>query len=272
MTRNLSLAPPCYAFRKIVKIVKYTRWLISLRVKSFFVRSDNWVLSRTACLGNDSFAIFSEEYNLRRFNMQKSRLDLLIESPKLKKDFFSFSDLIEREDILPLIWAQPKNYWQEFPKPKFILFDSFSDLTDNKFVHKETGAHFFCHKSDLALNLHDKQVLKVEGLLDLADVKYRYTDLFQHFRQKWGDVKIIFVHYPIKLESRSLYIMRAKLIVNAIEELEKTNSGLYSIKVPENLVAAQTLPSGKLSSFPYHYSAETYIWIANRMSQILKKC
>jgi len=270
MKRILSSGLLFEPFQKTINFGKYTRWLISLKVKSLFFQSDNWVLSRTACLGNDSFAIFSEGLSLRRFNMQKSRLDLLTESPQKNVNFFRFSDLIGREDILSLVWAQPKDYWKKLSKPKFVLFDSFSDLTDIKFVHKKTEAYFFCHKSDLAINLDDNQILKVEGLLDLTDVKSRYAELFQQFYEKWGDVKILFIHYPPKLESRSLFLTRSIQITNAIEELEKSNPRLYSIKIPENLVAPQTLPNGELSSFPYHYSRETSLWVSTQLTKILE--
>ena len=256
--------------QKFNRLLKYCKWLLGLKLKTQIMRRGNWVFSRTACLGNDSFAEYSKKNKVSRFNLQKSRIDLLLANPKNNTHYFGVSSYVDRKDVVPLVWIQPKNYWRKMQKPKFILIDSFSELTDVKFVHKKTKAYFFCHKSDLALNLHDNQILKVEGLLDLADVKLRYAELFQTFYEKWGDVKILFIHYPNNLESRTLFLTRSKQIRNAIEELEDTNPRLYSIKIPENLVAPQTVPNGELSSFPYHYSSETYSWVSKQMTKILE--
>ena len=96
-----------------------------------------------------------------------------------------------------------------------------------------------------------------------------YESLFNNFRLAWGDVEIISIHFPTKLETRQLYIERANRIKSAIKNLAQTIPELYSIEIPASLVNPEKSLTGEVDSFPYHYSLETKEFVANKISEIL---
>ena len=171
----------------------YTKWLLALRFKNFILRGDDWIFSRTACLSNDSFSLLAEDAKLYRFNLQKVRSDFLLSQLERKSGALIASTFIQREDIVPLIWMQFHVNIQNMPKPKYILFDSFSDLTDIQFMDSQTGTHFFCHKSDLVHLYNDNTQLLNLGLLSLEDIASLYENLFQKFQELWGGELISFL-------------------------------------------------------------------------------
>lgn len=248
------------------------RWLVGLRLKRNFARQDDWVFSRTACLGNDSFALLQEYSSIFRMNLQKGRTDLLLAMPSSseKKHNSSILKFIVRDDIVPHIWAQFCQQFADMPKPKFILMDSYSDLTDLKFFDKSKSKSFYCHKSDLTRTIETQDRLLNLGLLPLNELESLYTRLFDDFRLLWGNVIIIFIHFPTKLETRDLYLKRAKEIETAIERLSNRELWLYSIRIPDHLVWPETLPGGATSTFPYHYSVESKLYVASEIRRIMQ--
>lgn len=249
----------------------YVKWLFGLNFKNFNLDADKWIFSRTACLGNESFEELNRNSKTYRFNLQKVRSDLLLLklNSKRTKHGFTASRFIDRDDIIPLIWSQFHLNLKSLPKPKYILFDSFSDLTDLKFLDLNTNSTFFCHKSDLRLSSDYDLNLQNLGLLSVNSIENIYRSLFQSLFDMWGEVEIFFIHFPTNLELRPLYLERARSIEQAINMLSSENSRLHSITIPEQVVKPQILPGGQSSSFPYHYSSETSKWAARKISEIL---
>lgn len=260
---------PRYTTAKISPYLDFIKFL--LRAYRFKIRLKNspYVFSRTACLGNDSLKLSGASRSKYVFNLQKGRSDLLLRSYSFIriKPYFGSHKFIESKDIRDMVWQQSNTYFHDFPKPVFILFDSFSDLTDRCFTASRRTA-FYCHKSDLKKPSRDRDIIS-HGLLDLDSVEKLYEDLFNNFRQAWGDVQIIFIHFPTKLETRQFYIERANRIKSAIENLAQIIPNLYSIEIPTSLVNPEKSLTGEVDSFPYHYSLETKDFVANKIAEIL---
>ena len=259
-------------FSRVCRQYRYMKWALRLRIKQTFAREDNWIFSRTACLGNDSLALTKEYSLLFRMNLQKARSDLLIRKPDSLKKLspLIIQKFISRGDITPHIWAQSNRQFQKMPRPLFIVIDSYSDLTDVEFFHQATGSSFFCHKSDL-FQLDEGEInLSIRGLLNLDEVESLYRILIYSLRNLWGvNIKIFFIHYPTKLEVHDLYLTRAKIIEKAVDNLANLDKYLYPIKIPEALVHPEIFPNGEISTFPYHYSLESKTFIAAELSKIM---
>jgi hypothetical protein len=228
-----------------------------------------WIFSRTACLGNDALLLSHESESKVLINLQKGRADLLRESFVSNKrgSLRQAHKYISRSDILNLVWQQSHRPISALPAPEFILFDSFSDLTDRCFT-LPNGEVIYCHKTDL-LQIQKSKGLVDNGLLEIANIREIYNELFQIFRSTWGEVKIIFIHFPTKLEKRQKYLLRSDLILNAVNELVSTTTFLYSIDVPNHLVEPEIDSMGQPSVFPYHYSQATKLFVSEEISKIL---
>jgi hypothetical protein len=249
----------------------YIRWISVLKLRKLLIRRDRWVLSRTACLGNDAFSLLPSHSKLFRFNMQKVRSDVLLGGSQRKYRAIRLTKFINRPDIAPLIWAQFQLNIYNKPRPAFILFDSFSDLTDIQFKDIKTKANFACHKSDLTDQAIFRGRLSNLGLLPLEGLMPLYEEIFQKFQEVWAGVQIIYIHYPILFEKRPYLIKRAADIELVIDFLSDINPDLHSIKVPNELVSPKVLPDGNLSSFPYHYSCETSNYVSQQIKSILNR-
>ena len=218
-----------------------------------------WFLGRHACLGYDSLRLLPNVP--REINFQKGRVDLLLSvlnSPSLKPKMSLLQGVMHRNDILPLI--KQLEFLDVLPRkaPKFIFMDSFAELTDQLFRHKSERWLFACAYSDV--NHSDVFEGRFEscGLLSLQLLEGYYSCLFQEFEARWGAVPILFLHFPITLEGRQLYIERYHAIVNAIKRLSDRYKNLHSIQIDESEVSWPDFRSEELKNFPYHYDDKTY--------------
>lgn len=219
----------------------------------------DWVLGRHACLGFEVMRTLG--YGVRNFNNQKGRVDLL-----LSADDESFGNIdlnlikacLDRKDLLDLI-AQQK-YLNCLPKhaPKFILLDSYSELTDKLFEHKENGWKFCCHNSDLRMTKSFPVFFNAHGLLDINLIYPLYSRLIEVLSIRYPRVPILFLNYPRALENRKVYIERSDVIKNSIEVISQRYKYLYPISVSEDVVDWKLDANGAPDMYPYHYNSETY--------------
>ena len=260
---------PRLASVKFPPYLGFMKFLLRAFRHKIRLKHSPYIFSRTACLGNDSLKLSGASKSKYVFNLQKGRSDLLLRSYSSDeiKPFFGAHKFMGSRDIRDMVWQQSNTYFHDFPKPFFILFDSFSDLTDLCFIAPNRTA-FYCHKSDMKTPSRDRGIIAY-GLLDLDSVEKLYESLFNNFRLAWGDVEIIFIHFPTKLETRQFYIERANCIKSAIENLTQTIPNLHSIEIPASMVNPEKSLTGEVDSFPYHYSLETKEFVANKISEIL---
>ncbi|OWS70382.1 hypothetical protein CBI30_09510 [Polynucleobacter aenigmaticus] len=195
-------------------------------------------------------------------NFQKGRADLLCNywrNTNLLPKNAMLQDLMARSDVLPLI--RQLEFFDCLPRraPKFIFMDSFAELTDQLFINKLDQWQFCCGYSDLAHSEVFSREYECSGHMPLGKLKSTYLSLFDLFEKRWGRVPIYFLHFPIALESRPLYIERYHAIVQAIQEISKLRPNVRSIEVDGSQVRWPSDAPENIRSFPYHFDDETYL-------------
>jgi len=154
--------------------------------------------------------------------------------------------------------------------PEFILFDSFSELTDQKFLIVKDTSEFYCNYSDVKKTFLDEGVIVSKELLSLEELEKLYEDLFCALWKLWPNVSVFFIHFPSDLETRQLFRDRADRILQVVTRLGEKYTSLISIVVPHNIVERPEVESSNLLNFPYHYSSATKTFCADKMRQYQK--
>ena len=195
-------------------------------------------------------------------NVQKGRIDYLLDvrqNPGLRPRVMAVARHMARKDIIPLI-AQQEAVVRCFPRrsPAMLLMDSFAELTDQLFVHRTKGWRFCCHYSDLKHTDAFGRRFRAQGLLDVDQLHGFYTRFFESFRQRYGHVPIVFMHFPAKLDSRKKFHTRYEYIRNAIGEMENRFQPFHSIAIDDSVVDWPERRTPELEDFPYHYNDTTY--------------
>ena len=230
----------------------------------------NWILGRHACLGRDVIDLTDNSFPI--FNIQKGRIDYLISALKQKNKRTRTAEMAPflcREDITPFLRQQ--EYCRNLPKhpPKLVYMDSFAELADQLFVHIDEGWSGCCCYGDIDHTENFKTIFEEKGLLDIDKLESNYRDFFSLIRAKYGEVPIVFLHFPSALETRPKYLERGAAILAVIEKLANEYSGLYSIAVDESIVSQPIEVAPELEDFPYHYNKETYIAFYKALTEVL---
>ncbi|MBU3616725.1 hypothetical protein [Polynucleobacter sp. JS-Polo-80-F4] len=229
-----------------------------------------WFLGRHACLGYDVLKHFD---NLpTEVNFQKGRVDLLLSywgDRSLLPKSSLIARFMARKDVLPLI--RQLEFFDCLPRraPKFIFMDSFAELTDQLFFNKLDKWQFCCGYSDLAHSEVFSEQYECSGHMPSGRLKSAYTSLFDLFERRWGKVPIYFLHFPIALETRPIYIERYHAIALAIQEISKTRSNVFSVEVDGSKVHWPSDAPENIRSFPYHYEGKTYLMFKENIGRIL---
>jgi hypothetical protein len=225
----------------------------------FLTKKKTWILSRTACLFNDTFQNMGLS-TIPRYNIQKGRIDLWIDyfnGLRLKPNFNMIYN-IEREDIKTLFLQQYHFKINKKEEPSIFIMDSFSELVDRKFYSKNNKKYFFSYKSDI---IKENQIfLEDEGLIETTNLFMMYNEFFDKFRKYYPNCPIIFIFFPSKLETRELFLSRASTIKNAIDQISKKFDNFYLIDIPERIIDHH--PNDKN---PYHFSINVYDYLANEL-------
>lgn len=230
----------------------------------------DWFLGRHACLGYDVLKHFE---NLpTEVNFQKGRADLLLSywgDKSLLPKSSLLAPLMARKDVLPLI--RQLEFFNCLPRraPKFIFMDSFAELTDQLFINKLDQWQFCCGYSDLTDSEQFSEQYECLGHIPLEWLKSAYLSLFDLFERRWGRVPIYFLHFPIALETRPIYIERHHAIVQTIQDISKIRPNVCSIEVDSSQVRWPIDAPENIKSFPYHYDDETYLMFKEKIGEIL---
>jgi hypothetical protein len=221
---------------------------------------------RYACLGTAVLEVLGRRYKMH--NLQKGRIDYLEQSLQIPANLCRPEQAVPflaRDYIAPTI-AQQSVLCPTF-RPQVVFMDSFSELTDQMFRHKTEHWSFCCNYRDL---LHDgalSDTFESLGLLDLSDLHERYVRLSKRARQLWGNIPIVYLHFPDTLESRENFILRAAEIRRVAEACAQAIPGFYSFSVPSDIVQPPRVVEVGMEDFPYHYSEETYRAFADLIRQ-----
>ena len=240
-----------------------------LRNKRFlrFFLGESWVLRRTACLGNDVYKKL--DFNCKSsLNIQKGRIDLFV------RQFAKYGDLlkahqtmrlINRNDIKTLVLNQSMRYLSYPVAPRFILLDSYSELTDQEFVTKDSFK-FYSNYSDISPE--GLKALTSNGLFELNSLKSHYQELNSLIQKEWGGVTIIFLNFPEYLESRELFVNRARVIKDCAIAMSVEHENFHTVVMEEK--EFWQLYKKSEDEFPYHYNDEIKQSFADKIDLILK--
>jgi hypothetical protein len=233
-------------------------------------RKKDWIFSRTACLGNDTYFRLMEEASREtlRLNLQKNRIDSFNSSLRTKRIGLTGFRVLDRRDIIEIIWIQSLRFWRHLPPPKYVLMDSYSELTDQLFFLGNRS--FFANYTDVKKKYLQKKKVVSEGLLETKEFSSQYRIFFEEVYRIWKEknqLNIYFIHFPHKFESRELFIVRAQEIRNTIDELTLTYPNLISIVIPEDLVKKQMNEFGALDAFPYHFDENAAKYVAQEIDR-----
>tara|TARA_B110000879_G_C10997150_1_gene441597 strand:- start:62 stop:862 length:801 start_codon:yes stop_codon:yes gene_type:complete len=244
------------------------RFVLSSIKRRILNRNNDWIMGRIACMGMDVFKILEIEAEI--INMQKGRVDYLnnvIVNKKNKVAANKVIPFINRNDIKYLIFQQQIGYGLKKKPPLMLFMDSYSELTDQRFFNYEKEWSFYANYSDINHSLEFKSKFKAEGLLDQNSLINQYHQFFNYFRNNYGNVPIIFMHFSVKLDSREKFKIRHKKIKEAIEEIKSELQPFYSFTADEEIVdwPEERIPG--LENFPYHYNTSTYKNLAKQVEQ-----
>ena len=173
-------------------ILKPIKENIKYRLRWRYLWKD-WFLGRHACLGYSVLKYFE---NLPiEVNFQKGRADLLLgycNDKSLLPNSRLIAQFMARKDVLPLI--RRLEFFNFLPRraPKFILMDSFAELTDQLFFNKLSKWQFCCGYSDLAHSELFSKHYESLGHLSLEALKPSYLSLFDLFEKRWGGPDLLF--------------------------------------------------------------------------------
>jgi hypothetical protein len=213
----------------------------------------SWVLSRTACLGNDVFSSAPSLGATNRINLQKLRIDqfeTVLNGNLPKKLPFGAQRFLARKDVFPLLLQQTRTSWLKSKAPMALLMDSFSDLTDQEFSRPD-GTRFFAAYSDVAINHSAREGFECKGLLDLADYEAKLKAAIGEIRAYYStSIPVVYIHFPHQLETRQQFIKRAKVLIEVTRKLERELSNFFVVEADSSIVRRDPAAS---DNFPYHY-------------------
>lgn len=213
------------------------------------------VFGRSACVGQDVFQLKTAG-KYRLINLQKARLDLLMNwiegAPRPKASIVD--SYMPRRIVFPMIEQQERLEWfSSQRKPQFIMMDAYSEMTDQEFTHREEGWSFCCHYTDLDPSVDFERRFEKRGLLPLEELENTYRRFFNWVEREFPLIKVIFVHYSTRFDSRELFQGRANEILRVMKKLQSLKPYIHNLWLDDHLYHQQ-----EGDSFPYHYSKDTY--------------
>ena len=245
----------------LINLVQVFRSRLRFRLQNTS-RNDNLILSRMACLGNNSFMLTRYCSSFQILNLQKNRIewDMLDARTPLKAR--SVARIFSRRDIVKIVSLQKFNIFDMKFAPKAIIIDTYSELTDQKFEIE--GQSFFSSFSDINIR---KSNMNSHGLLGVYDLEELYRTYFTKLRAVYGrDVPIVVILFPAKLDPRKQFKQRAEKIKNAIYAI--SNDPSLALKILD--IADHDIEPHKNDEFYYHFSDKTYRKYALGLEKLLE--
>jgi hypothetical protein len=235
-------------------------------------KSKDWILGRYACLGSEVMNRLYPQTPV--FNVQKGRVDL---QNKIMNGTLAppIPDIIEphlmRPDLLELAIQQSSLPAPQVIRPRFLLMDSFSELTDQLFVHRTDGWQFCYNWTDLNHTTERESLFKAKGLLPIHDLECAYREYFTRIQTLFPGMPMIYLFFSTALDSREKFKERDKKIAETINRLKADFPELLTIALPDHMISRPKTDNEEYNDFPYHYSSESYDQYAERTRLKLKE-
>lgn len=249
---------------RISRTAEKLRHLVNARI----FRNKQKVLGRVACLGSDLFVLrFKRKYGCHLINQQKVRVDLYLEwlASEARPKPALVQNHMMRADVYPLIVNQAMLPWLGERDFKFLLMDSFAELTDQKFTHRDEGWSFCCHYSDLEHTADFDKDFVNHGLLPIEEIETSYTRFFEWFEKEHPGKAVVFVHFPTALDQRALYKDRGAEIFRVMTKLQSTKQFIHNLSVDDKSVGWR-----ESDRFPYHFSKATNLAFVEQWNKLDK--
>tara|TARA_Y100000589_G_scaffold274070_1_gene267702 strand:- start:348 stop:1115 length:768 start_codon:yes stop_codon:yes gene_type:complete len=229
----------------ICSLYKDISYIIRRKKNQFFKKDLDQVLCRTCCLGNECI----EHLKIKnKIHFQKLRIDGFIK--KNKSPFiYEVINFIKNFGITPFI-TQIQIDPFSIKKYKFIIFDSFSELVDAKFVTPNKKI-FYAVKGDVHIEKLKKRGGEYCKHLEIKFLKELYEEVFKRLWFKYN-CKIFFILCPTKFDDREYYRNRSLKIKEIIKEIAKEKKYLICIEPKPNKVFKSIE-----DEFPYHFDSKT---------------
>jgi hypothetical protein len=260
-------------FKQFYNIVSLADAIQFIRLNIFWrLWRGSWVLGRHACLGNEVISLSGLKKPI--LNIQKGRIDFwlkCLKHPHMTTRTSKMAQFLCRSDMTPIFWQQ--EFCNRLPNhpPNFVYMDSLAELVDQLFINKMNGWGFCSYYSDIGHNKEFDENFENKGLLDIKQLEFNYREFFDLIRFRYGEVPIVFLHFPICLEKRERFAERGRIILSIIEKLSLEYTELYSISVDEIVVSKPITADVELRDFPYHYNKETYSTFSKAFNEVLIK-
>lgn len=245
--------------------------LYRYRIRRTLSSRNPWILTRTACLGNDLYRMTG--FALPRVNIQKGRVDLLRKQLEQEQNShlpFRYFSAFKRADVWPLIVEQESSWWRAKTAPALLLLDSFSELTDQAFQPPHHQS-FACNFRDLKEGAIEEFDFVPQGLVGIESLQDEYFAFFRAVRRLWPRLPIVFVHFPTHQETRSLFLDRAAAILEAVDTFAASDPAMRSISLDQ--ISPGINAPGSESTVedwqPYHYDKEVYSLLTIQLAESL---
>jgi len=221
--------------------------------------SNKIILARYACLGNFVWErLKQQDYNY--INHQKSRIDYILALAKNKNKVCKpemVKNFLSNKEIYGFVQMQKRDFLKYDKKRiKLIFMDSYSELTDQLFEHKQ-GWSFLANYGDILDDENFKNNFISKGLLPVEQIGAYYAEFFNNLFRVYHNIAVIFLHYPTKLETREKFLERAQAIIKSAD-LAAEKYPVYSITVEDEFVDYAEWTDEENRKLPYHYHTKTY--------------
>jgi|WetSurMetagenome_2_1015567.scaffolds.fasta_scaffold01139_4 hypothetical protein len=251
-------------------VIKLANFRHSLIYHNPFVKK-KIIIGRNACLGNELLRNWlKNNHDFLVINQQKTRVDLFLDrvsgAPQPKADIIKKYFRLKRADLDEIIKQQEKLPWLANKRPvKYLVMDSFAELTDKKFTHKKEDWSFTCFWNDLSHDENFERTFSAQDMLPLDDLEKSYADFFDWAAEKYPGIKIFFIHYPDNLEKREKYLERSRKIKEVLLKLASQKPFV------ENIILSSAAEKNPADEFPYHYGPKVYDELTEKLTIALKK-
>lgn len=222
----------------------------------------DWVMARVACMGKDAYFLTELPYQL--VNIQKGRIDGILNYFNTGFHLKAIKYII-RDDIKELIFEQSLKYSFKRRKPKFILIDSYSELTDQKFRTTKNKV-FYSNYNDINHDSEFSKHYECYGLLDIKTAQLEYIRFIEHYSKKYSNLPIIYLNFPTSLDTREKFKKRGDELLRISLNLSHIFKNFHALCVPKEIVK-----HNENDTYPYHYNSEVYSWLAKEIKNIYDK-
>jgi hypothetical protein len=214
-------------------------------------------VGRLACLGWEVVKMKNAGIDmLPMVNVSKARTDLLYEVMNGENAGMNSREVSRFAKEQMVYWVtlemQHLHYMIQGKEVSCLFMDSFADLTDQRFTHRENGWAFCSHYAGLDHSEDFDRSFSCDGLLEIDSMWSVYDRFFHFIRDEYPGIQITYIHFSPKHENRTKFKQRAAYLEKVMLDMGKKYDIINVLPPEEDIFQSEA------DNFPYHYSMETY--------------